>query len=190
VQSLGSEPNEPVESDPSGSDFEADRNNKMRQREFRLSRGKEVSDTEAEELEDEEELEGEVVSDEGVKRCQRNSPPRLTTKQKGKGREIAEEVDGQGENGAEESGYAHGPMSKQAVEEAVELGKATRESAEAIAKKYGKPVRSVMIAAGLGIQNARATNFSNLHKVWYAHHYPKPKNSTVLSLFALNLTDI
>lgn len=114
----------------------------------------------------------------------------MTTKQKGKGHEIAEEVDDQGENGAKELGYAHGPMSNQAVEEAVALGKATRESAEAIVKKYGKSVCSVMIAAGLSIQNARVTNFSNLHKVWYAHHYPKPKNSTVFSISVLNLTDI
>lgn len=67
MQSLGSQSDEPVESDPSGSDFEADRTNKMWQCEFCMSRGKDVSDTEADDLEDKEELEGEVASDEGVK---------------------------------------------------------------------------------------------------------------------------
>ena len=124
-------------------------------------------------------MEEELASERGGRG--RQSLPRFTAQQKGKGKvkpvpECEEEVgvderDGDDEDGGQQ-GNTHGPFSKAAMKEAAELGKQTRKSAELIAKKYGKTVRNVMINAGLGIQNARQSNFSNLWKVWYAHHHP------------------
>ena len=165
-------------SEPSGSDFGDEREAKLRKRAFRQSRGKSVSDTEEEDLEGEDDLVGELVSDDAFRsghvRRQSPSSTRLTAEQKGK-RPMSNEDD-EREESDETTGLMHGPLSKEAVKEALALGKATRQSAEAIAKKYGKSARAVMIAAGLGIQNAREPNFSNQYKVWYAHHHPKPKD--------------
>lgn len=70
-----------------------------------------------------------------------------------------------------------GPLSKAGMQEAAELGRQTRCSAEEIAKKYGKSVRTVMISVGLAVQTARQIYFSNAYKVWYAHHHPQPEDS-------------
>jgi hypothetical protein len=184
-----------AESPPSGSDYEAGREARMRQRAFYRSRGKSVSDTEEEEHEDDERLEEELAS-EGMRR-RGQSLPRFTAEQKGKGKvkpvEARGDVDEEDNNSDDdEPGNVHGPMSKDAVKEAAELGKRTRKTAELIARKYGKTVRNVMIAAGLGIQNARKSNFSNLWKVWYAHHHPSQEggklcNHIVYSHLLINL---
>jgi hypothetical protein len=165
-----------VESPPSGSDYEAARDAKMKQRAFYRRRGKSVSDTEEEELEEDARLERELVEERVGKRGQ--SLPRYTAEEKGKGKaksgQVEEDVVNEDDEDEDEEANRnmHGPLSKAGMAEAVELGNQTRKSAELIAKKYGKTVRNVMISAGLGIQNARQDNFSNLFKVWYAHHHP------------------
>jgi hypothetical protein len=176
------------ESPPSGSDFEADREARRRQREFYRSRGKSVSDTEEEDNEDEQRLEEELELDTVVEHAK--SPPRFTAQQKGKAKAKppvvdedpadANEEDEDADEGEDvESSNRRGPLPTAAVREAMQLGRETRKLAEMIAKKYGKPVRSVMISAGLAIQNAREPNFSNLWKVWYAHHHPAPDGSKI-----------
>jgi hypothetical protein len=45
--------------------------------------------------------------------------------------------------------------------------------AEALAQKYRKSTRKIMIAAGLGVQQSRnADNFANKFKTWYSHEHP------------------
>jgi len=130
-----------------------------------------------------------------VKKSVRKRKKRLTAKQKGKqkARSVSsggeEEVsdsndDGTGdEDGAEEpSRCVPGPLSREALEEVRKLGERTMADAEALAHKYGKNTRSIMIAAGLGVQHSRhAANFSNKFKVWYAHKHPKPEDSMCAS---------
>jgi hypothetical protein len=190
---------------PSGSDFEADRQVKLAKRNFRRSHGKSVSNTEDDDLEDERELLEEVASE--TQRRLGHSPPPLTAKEKGKGRALVSDDEGDQSDGRQPTptsgsrhdleeeeeeeeeepthGRKYGPLSKAALLEAVELGNRTREDAERIAKKYGKAPRTVMIAAGLGIQNAREPNFCNQYKVWYAHHHPKPDGSKLFILIVL-----
>lgn len=179
-----------VKSSPSGSDYAADREARRRRREFYRDRGKSVSDTDEEDVEEDEELELSAVAEHG------RTPPRFTAKQKGKEKAKPVEVEGEEDPGydeedeeeeaeGEESGNKRGPLSKAAIKEAVQLGKETRKSAEILAKKYGKPVRSIMVSAGLAIQNAREPNFSNLYKVWYAHHHPSPDGSKIYCVFLL-----
>lgn len=54
-----------VESSPSGSDYAADREARRRRREFYRDRGKSVSDTDEEDVEEDEELELSAVAEQG-----------------------------------------------------------------------------------------------------------------------------
>jgi hypothetical protein len=130
-----------AESPPSGSDYEAVREAKMKQRAFYRCRGKSVLDTEEEELEEDARLENELAVERVGKRVQ--SVPQFTAEEKGKGKaqslqkkKDCSENDEDDEEDDEGNGNVHGPLPKEAMAEAVELGKQTRKSAELIAQKY------------------------------------------------------
>lgn len=119
------------------------------------------------------------------------SPPRFTAKEKGKGRAVLHEDERQGdgasedeeeeeeqEEGDDEPGskttqYTPGPLSADALKEALQLGEQVEDAFKALAKKYNKSTRTMMIASGLTIQNARqGQNISNKFKQWYAAKHP------------------
>jgi hypothetical protein len=105
----------------------------------------------------------------------------------GSGEESSGEPDGgEGAGSGEESGsgepakkhFTPGPLSADARKEAQELGKQTQAAGVLLAKKYNKSYESIMVAAGLGIQNARqGKNFSNQYKKWYSMKYPMAEDS-------------
>jgi hypothetical protein len=129
------------------------------------------------------------------------SPPRFTAQQKGKGcasdkivvndcedndsidRSVVEGNWGEGEgvcpseeqdDESEATQRAkRGPMSDEARQEAIKLAKKTTDAFNALAKKYGKSARALMIAGGLAIQPARSKdNMYNKFKQWYSNAHP------------------
>ena len=86
-----------------------------------------------------------------------------------------------------------GPMPAEARTEAQALGNHVQKSARALADKYNKPYGSIMLAAGLTIQNSRNQNFSNQFKTWYSVKYLKSPECTwsfVYLLFIVEFTCI
>lgn len=80
--------------------------------------------------------------------------------------------------------HASGPLSEHGQQEARALGDQTWSAAEALARKYGKSVTSIMQAAGLGIQNARTgKNFSNMFRSWYASCHGASSESELPACF-------
>jgi hypothetical protein len=65
-----------------------------------------------------------------------------------------------------------GPLSKDARQEAQELGNLVVKESERIAAKYKKSRREIMLAAGLTTRESRAPNHFNMFRKWYAHHHP------------------
>lgn len=125
--------------------------------------------------------------------CSSPSPPRFTAKEKGKGRAILyvdqrqgdgvsededekeeeEQEESDGELGSKAIQHMPGPLSADALEEALQLGKEVEDAFKALANKYNKSTRTMMIASGLAIQHARqGKNISNKFKQWYAAKYP------------------
>jgi hypothetical protein len=129
----------------------------------------------------------EDYEDNGEPRDASPSPPRFTAQQKGKGRAIdrsvvesdrdeeeggcpSEEEDDESEAGQRSK---RGPMSNEARQEAIKLAEKTTDAFNALAKKYGKSARALMIAGGLAIQPARSKdNMYNKFKQWYSNAYP------------------
>jgi hypothetical protein len=144
-------------------------------------------------LDDEQELLADVAKDmarhsvAATLRASRSqpSPPRYTSKEKGKGRAILRHVEDDGVEDEEEEGeddgeaqhkgarYTPGPLSEEGRNEALQLGKQTTDAFMVLAKKYGKSPQTMMVASGLAIQNAcQGQNFSNKFKQWYSVTYP------------------
>jgi hypothetical protein len=176
----------PTASDPSDSDFEETRKEKLAKREHRRSRGKDVSDTS---LEDEE-AENEMLDDVALESLSaRRGKTRLTAKQKGKRKartpSLGEEGDGNdadddngddidNNDGAEGKGpLVTGLLPQEALDEIRKLGDRTVKDAEALAVKYRKSTRTIMVAAGLAVQHSRhSENFANKFKKWYSREHP------------------
>jgi shikimate 5-dehydrogenase len=95
-------------------------------------------------------------------------------KARSKSPEDASDGDEADDDGAEGTSRAvPGPLSQEALKEIRELGNRTMKEAEALAQKYGKSTRTIMIAAGLGVQHSRhVDNFANKFKTWYSRKYP------------------
>lgn len=191
----------PVESDPSDSDWAETRKKKLVQRERRRSRGRDVSDTSLEDGEAEEEMMANITSEfqSRVGKSARKPTKRYTAKQKGKQKAPVaspeEEDNVKEEDNVDEEGDANhstcadqgkrcvpGPLSQEALKEIRKLGERTIQDADALAAKYRKSTRAIMIAAGLGVQHSRhRQNFANKFKVWYAQtQRPKQKGSQYL----------
>jgi hypothetical protein len=167
------------ESAGSGSDFSQGRTAQLAKRQKLLSRGRDVSDTEDEDQEAEDEMMDDVVP-ESPARCGASARRpktygRSKASPKGPRRDAVEEGEGD-EDDADggKSRYVTGPLSKEPLQEIQELASRTQKDAEALALKYRKSVRSIMIAAGLSIHQSRRDNFSNKFKIWYSHVHPKP----------------
>lgn len=74
-----------------------------------------------------------------------------------------------------------GPLSQEALMEIRELGDRTMKDAEALAQKYRKNTRTIMVAAGLGVQHSRhSENIANKFKTWYAHEHPIGEDGELL----------
>jgi hypothetical protein len=192
------------ESSQSDDDYAAHREKLEKQRERKRERGKEASDTEAEDLEDEAEMmQGDAGGKEGVRSLRRKEkkaftakrktrksrsrqmPPRLMAAQKGKSRARVDNepgVDGDIDEGDGDETLARGPLPHEAISEIQEFGKSTTEQAKALSQKWRKPLRDIMLTAGLGIRNARAKNPANDHRTWFFHKYPKPEGGERFSL--------
>jgi hypothetical protein len=169
------------EEDDVRSNYSDDESARHRKKDKRRSRGKSVSDTDEDDLEAEEQMLEDVVDEnESPVRRGASRRKRLTAKEKGKGRAVESQ---NGASGGEEDDGGEcnpkgrctpGPLSADARKEAQELGEETQKAIALLAKKYNKPYGSIMVAAGLGIQNTRqAPNFSNQYKSWYSAKYPK-----------------
>jgi hypothetical protein len=182
--------------DDGRSNYSDDVNARHRKKDKLRSRGRSVSDTDKDDLEAENEMLCDVV-DENRSPVRSSHVPRRkgpTAKEKGKGHAVELQS---GASGEEDSGHGKsskrrctpGPLSEEARREAQQLGEATQETATALAKKYNKPYGSIMVAAGLGVQNTRGQNFSNQYKAWYSAKFPKDDKceySCVSCLFATN----
>jgi hypothetical protein len=183
----------------SDSDYEATRTEILNKRARRRSRGKVVSDTSESDGQAEEEMMKDVTDEsqlQGRKSACKHKK-RLTAKQKGKqkadsvvsgGEEVGDDGDDcqDPENTGDEDDAegirrcVPGPLSHEALEEIGKLRERTMADVEALACKYGKSTRRIMISAGFAVQHSRNTeNFSNKFKVWYAHKHPKPADSTL-----------
>jgi hypothetical protein len=172
----------PVESDPSDSDWAETRNKKLATRERRRTRGRDVSDTSLEDGEAEEEMMANITSEfrSRVGKSARKPTKRYTAKQKGKQKapvassreedNIDEEVDANHSTSADGGKRCiPGPLSGEALKEIRKLGERTIRDADALAAKYRKSTRTIMVAAGLGVQHSRhGQNFANKFKVWYS----------------------
>ncbi|KII82615.1 hypothetical protein PLICRDRAFT_181258 [Plicaturopsis crispa FD-325 SS-3] len=118
------------------------------------------------------------------------SPPRLSARVKGKGR--AEDNGGddrKGEDGEDDDEgeddddddddndgewqYTSGPLPKGGIDAAQELGKRAKSEAEAIARKYHKRTKDVLLHAGLGLRQGRKSNPWCKYKIWHSQKFPK-----------------
>jgi hypothetical protein len=226
----------PSSDSDAGSNFSQARNEKLRKRALRRSRGKSVSDTSDEDEEAEQEMDDDVVPDSSPRRASgaldKTLPStrhkgkqstldrkedggdevdetgidvahmsrrgaalgslhkkQLSSKQKGKQRAgdhtDTESDSGGGNNDGDDDRshlrYATGPLSEEGQEEARKFGEATKMHADELARKYNKSPNTIMLAAGLTVQNARQRdNISNKFKVWYAHHHPKLEKGVLM----------
>ena len=80
---------------------------------------------------------------------------------------------------------APGPLSKEARNEAQQLGNLVIEESERIARTFKKSRREIMLAAGLSTRPARGANRFNMFRRWYAHQNPM-KNTNSESIFIYN----
>jgi hypothetical protein len=180
--------------DDDASDFITQEEARRKKKEKRRSRGTEVSDTDEEDIEAEDEMLEDVVPelDSPGHQAASRSPAqkrRWTAKEKGKARL----VDSQSEHGGKDDGEGScdegdecstaarrtpGPLSAEARLEAQQLGEQVQQAVSTLAKKYNKPYHSILVAAGLNIQSARRQqNFSNQFKMWYSATHPKEDGS-------------
>jgi hypothetical protein len=153
--------------DDDRSDYSADESARRQKKEKCRSRGLDVSDTEEDDLDAEQEMLEDVVPE---------SEAPYSAPSKGKGRAVdpqsEEDVDNNEDTEAHGQ-YTPGPLSAEAREEAQVLGAQTRKAAKSLVAKYNKPYLTIMRAAGLNIQTARQRkNFSNQFKTWYAAKVP------------------
>ncbi|KII83585.1 hypothetical protein PLICRDRAFT_180202 [Plicaturopsis crispa FD-325 SS-3] len=65
-----------------------------------------------------------------------------------------------------------GPLSKDAKEEARELGRKLNLEVTALARKYGKDRKAVMRYTGVTLQATRGPNPFNKYSTWYKHQFP------------------
>lgn len=130
------------------------------------------------------------------------SPPRFTAKEKGKGRAGRQSVAEDGDEGENDDGdrmvdedseedqgmqYVSGPLSSEARNEAIALGKKTEVAFKALGKKYRKSPRTMMVAGGLAVQSTRQNNLSNMFRKWYsATHLGVDGGGYLLCLFLIS----
>jgi hypothetical protein len=179
----------------SGSDFSRGKQAEVAARREPVNLRRGIVDTDSEDREIDEELEGDAVSESEDTsyrpvRHRKKKKRVLTAQDKGKGRGRASD------NSADEPVVRHpvdtdgaallredwpkvsGPFPAAAKEEALALGRLTRIEAAKIAKRYRKKTRDVMVLAGLGIKSARIQNNpANKFRAWYADNNPKPEES-------------
>lgn len=147
-------------------------------------RGESVSDTDGEVEED---MGGDVASRDGVLRGTRKQggAARKREKTRERKRKEAHAEDSDDEEDDENDGdgdrvrrNASGPLSKEALQEVRDFGEQTIKAAEALALKYRKSTRSIIVTAGLGVDHSRhSENFCNKFKRWYKHKHPMPEDS-------------
>ncbi|KII83484.1 hypothetical protein PLICRDRAFT_180388 [Plicaturopsis crispa FD-325 SS-3] len=170
--------------------------------EAKQKKGDDVSDTDADDLEEEEEFIAETEGVVGPKKAfggktktatkrrrgkkqpiasppsAANSPPRIPQHKKGKGRAVDAEEESDDDDETEDWEKIPGPFPKAAMDEADELSQLINERATAIAKKYGKHKSDVLVHAGVGLKQTRSANRWNKYGTWYAHTHPKSKDIT------------
>ena len=180
----------PVEESDDGqdddrSDYSADESARRQKKEKRRSRGFDVSDTDEDDLDAEQEMLEDVVPE---------SEAPCSAPSKGKGRAVdpqSEEDDDEGEDAESRGRYTPGPLSAEAREEAQALGARTRKAAKSLVAKYNKPYLTIMRAAGLNIQTARQRkNFSNQFKTWYSAKVPVQPGREYALLFTSFSTEL
>ena len=74
-------------------------------------------------------------------------------------------------------------FSKTAMREITALRDSCRLEAQALAKKYNKTVRQVMLKAGFSVRPARASNIWNMFRSWYALKYKSELEGCKYSLW-------
>lgn len=140
----------------SGSDYEATRKAAEKIRQNLQRRGKETSDTELDDDEEDLCLVGDVVPEPGLSDTSR--PCATTSSGKGKGKQRAK---------------SSGPLRREGIEAAQALGERTMQEAQLLADKYGTSRRNILLIANLALKESRSPNVYNQHKEWYANHFPK-----------------
>jgi hypothetical protein len=188
----------------SGSDYEEYRKRKEGKRDRLRKRGEECTDTEEEDVEEDEELRHEVVDDSTPCRPGRKhqrqmkrrrlqvhrsprSPPRISSKAKGKGRAVEVENpkgskkdsgkgnEGEGEKGGrddEPMDKVRGRLSKEANQKISEFGKDIHDMADEMAVRYRKDRSTILQLAGLNLSTPRSPNFYNQYKMWFSQKKP------------------
>lgn len=167
------------ESTPTGSDYSDNRKVQEKDRARRRTRGKSVSDTEEEDAEDDRDLADDTIPEKQTGCRQHNKrahTPRFTKAQKGKGREkggVRHMTDGdtnQEPIGPRKIARGH---SKEEVEEIDTFGQRVAAEADALARKWNRQHRDVMLQAGLGMRLSRKGNTYNEYRAWYASVHQK-----------------
>jgi hypothetical protein len=161
-------------SSDSGSDFSEARRHALSSRQRLAQRGQSVSNTDEDEAELDEMLEGEAVSESSAPktRVARGAP----AKQKGKRRDAdqsSDQLDVPGTEGEDQEQYTckPGPLSKDQKFQAADIGKRYRVEIEELAREIRKPVRTVMAHAALTLQSSRGVNPACKFRTWYSHHH-------------------
>jgi hypothetical protein len=118
--------------------------------------------------------------------CVSAKPP-PTRKAKAKGRELPVPTNDEHADDDEhvvdvdldaDTGYPLIParLPQEAICKAIALGEKTVAEATKIGKEYGKPVRTILIEAGLAVKAVRAENSWNMYQVWYKTMHLKSLN--------------
>ena len=136
----------------SGTDYSQTRQAELAQRQKHAERGEDVEYTDDED----DATSGEEEAD----------PNSDCTKQTSHAGRKGKEIDGGKKSGK------HGPLSKAARDECIEFGKRVAEEAAELAKKFGKSKSTILMTAGLKLQETRDLNPYCKFRSWYARHHP------------------
>ena len=140
----------------SGSDYETTRKAAQKIQQQLERQGRDVSDTELEEEEDNLMLADDVEP--GLDLSYDTPQLPSTLKQKGKGTQYSK---------------APGPVKREGLEAAQALGERTMEAAQHLAEKYSTSRWNILQMANLALKESWAPNPYNQHKEWYANHFLK-----------------
>ena len=177
------------ESEDSGSDYSTTTRERKRRMQ-KSSRGGDHMETDEEDHELDEEMEGEVDDDEMVHQRSGRGRSRVRTQDivnrgisradKGKGRAMPRDAGAEMlEQSQTMAAAAHklkpGPLSDKAKEEIADFSNIILETADSLAQRHGKTRNDILAAAGLGhVKHSRAVNSANAYRKWYSVHFPKP----------------
>ncbi|GBE78977.1 hypothetical protein SCP_0201740 [Sparassis crispa] len=158
----------------------------MLRRSKSLRRRADNVDTETEDDEDDAELQDEVTSDPAVSVHR----PKMSSniQKRGKDRAASPQADDSEVRAADNWLKTPGPLSKEAREQAAELGENILKMAANIGRKYGKSTRDILVHAGLSFKPSRAANPANIYRRWYSRKHPKMKD--VSSTDYLKMIDV